>query len=388
MTFLQLDKTHKQIQKAVTDFVKGEFKKEVMEAMVEHNAFPEQIWKKASDIGLIGMHYPEVCSGQGLGIFENVLVIQNLARGDASVGTCLAMAGYGAELILHYGTAGQQQKWLPPVAEGQMLSCLAATEPGLGNDVDRSETAAVLENKEYVISGTKSFVINAGPLAGFYLVLCRTDSEEPSPEKAFSILLVEADRTGILVQPAGSKLGRRLMHMGQVRFDQVRVPQDNLVGQKGKGLAHLQTFFNESRVQAAAQAVGIAEGAFDRALAHVKQREQFKQKIVDFQITRHKLAEMATKIEAARLLTYQAAWQLEHVKNSGNRPAAMAKLFATRAAFEVCDEAIQMFGGYGYIQEYEVERFYRDAKMADIFEGAKGTQKDTIAAELIRGRGL
>lgn len=387
MTFLQLDKTHKQIQKAVSDFIRGEFKKEILEDIIEHYSFPKDIWKKACELGLIGMHYPEEYSGQGLGIFENILVAQSLCRGDSSVGGCIVMAGHGAELILRQGSPELKQTWLPKIAEGQMLSSTAFTEPGIGNDLDMSQTTAKKEKDQYIIHGTKTFAMNAGPLAGFYLVLCRTDQNAPS-DKAFSIILVEADRKGVTCQDVGGKLGRRLMDISQVQFDQVNVPVTNLIGAENKGLALLDDFFNETRVIAAAQALGMAQGAFDRALAHVKQREQFGQKIVDFQITRQKIAEMGTKIEAAKLMTYQAAWQLENEKRPGLKTGAMAKLFTTRAAFEVCDEAIQMFGGYGYMQEYEVERFYRDVKMLDLFDGAKVTQKDIIAADLIKGKGI
>ncbi len=388
MTFLQLDKTHKQIQKAVNDFIKGEFKKEILEDIVESYSFPENIWKKASEIGLIGMHYPEEYSGQGLGVFENVLVTQNLCRGDSSVGSCLSMVGYGAEMILRYGSDDQKAAWLPKIAEGEVLSSTAFTEPGLGNDINQSQTTAVKEGDNYIINGTKTFAMNAGPFAGFYIVLCRTDQNEASADKSLSTILVEADREGIRIKPVGAKLGRRLMHISQIEFNQVTVPAANLIGKENKGIAQVDEFMNEHRINIAAQALGIAQGAYDRALTHVKQREQFGQKIVDFQITRQKLAEMATKIEAAKLLTYQAAWQFENVKRAGKKASAMAKLYATQAAFEVCDEAIQMFGGYGYMQEYEVERFYRDAKMADVFDGTKRTQKTIISNELVKARSI
>lgn len=382
---LQLDKTQKQILKAVSDFVKGEFKKEVVDEIIENYAFPEEIWKKACELGLIGMHYPEEYSGQGLGILEQVLVTQFLCRGDSSVGSCLSMAGYGAELILRFGNDAQKEKWLPAVAEGEILSSAAFTEPGLGNDIDRCMTSGEKKDDGFVINGTKSFVLNAGPMTGVYIVLCKTDTDA-SPAKAFSTILVESDREGIELKDSGSRLGRRLMHIAQVEFKNVRVPLENLVGKENKGLLQVEAFMNEARIASAAQALGMAQGAYDRALAHVKQREQFGKKIIDFQITRQKLAEMATKIEAAKLLTYQAAWQFENDKKAGSRPAAMAKLFGARAAFEVCDEAIQMFGGYGYVQEYEVERFYRDVKMADIFDGVKQTQRTVISDELVKAR--
>jgi len=386
VTFLQLDKTQKQIQKAVNDFIKGEFKKEVLDHLVETHAYPEEIWRKAGEIGLIGLNFPEEYSGQEMTIFENVLVTESLCRGDSSVGTCLSMAGYGSEMILRYGSKAQKAAWLPKIAEGEILSSPALTEPGMGNDLERITTTAVKQGDQWVINGTKSFVMNGGPLSGFYLVFCRTDPDASSPSKAFSTILVEAGHEGITLSDSGSRLGRKLMSVSDVTFENVGVPLDNMIGKENKGLAQVNACLNENRILAAAQALGIALGAFDRALAHVKQREQFKRKLVDFQITRQKLAEMGTKIEAARLLTYQAAWQFENNKRSREQPGAMAKLFACRAAVEVTDEAIQLLGGYGYMQEYEVERYFRDAKVTDIFDGTSIVQKNIIASEIVKGK--
>jgi len=388
VTFFKLDKTHKQIIKAVNDFIKGEFKKEIIDEIVDHYQYPEKIWKKASELGLIGMHYPESLSGQDLGLFENVLVVQGLCRGDSSVGGCISMAGYGVELLLQNGSQTLQEKWVPQIAEGEVLSSLAFTEPDMGSDYALSKTSAQKEGDDYVISGTKSFAINAGSRAGFYVVLCRTGADDLDPSKALSLFLIEKDRPGVTVADAGARLGRRLMDIGRIELNQVRVPAANLVGKENNGLAALEDFLKLNRVNTAAQAVGIAQGAFDRALNHVKQREQFRKKLIEFPITRQKIAEMAMKIDAAELLTYQAAWLFDNEKKVPFRPSSTAKAVATRAAFEVCEEAIQLFGGYGYIQEYEVERFYRDAKMAELFEGGKAAQKEIVAAELIKGRGL
>jgi alkylation response protein AidB-like acyl-CoA dehydrogenase len=197
-----------------------------------------------------------------------------------------------------------------------------------------------------------------------------------------SLILVEAGTPGLSTQDVGDKMGIRMMATGEVIFKDVRVPLSNLIGEQNKGFYHVLNFFDESRIQIAAQALGTAQGAFDRALAYVKQREQFGKKIAQFQATQHKLADMATKIELARLMTYKAAWNYDQGRIDP-KLTSMAKMFAARTAVEVCDEAIQLLGGYGYMAEYEVERFYRDAKITEIYEGTKEIQKNTIASGLL-----
>jgi alkylation response protein AidB-like acyl-CoA dehydrogenase len=213
-------------------------------------------------------------------------------------------------------------------------------------------------------------------------VLCQTDPEAKPSYRGISLILVEADRKGVSWSSVGKKMGIRMMHTSEVTFQDVRVPLENLIGQENRGFYQLLEFFDESRILIAAQGLGTAQGAFDRALAYVKQREQFGQKISQFQVTQHKLADMATKIEMARLLVYKAAWNFDQGRMDP-KLTSMAKMVAGRTAVEVADEAIQLLGGYGYMLEYEVERFYRDAKICEIYEGTKEIQKNTIASYLI-----
>jgi acyl-CoA dehydrogenase len=378
----ELTGEQKEIQKAVRDFAKGEFKKEVIQGLIENHEYPAELWKKAAELGFIGVHFPEKYSGQDMGIMENVLVCEELCRGDSTVGMCLALADFASELLLRFGSEEQKEEWLPKVARGQVLSCGAFTEPDHGSDITSVETTAVKEGDEWVINGSKMFITNAGPRAGFYSVLCKTNSNANPSHRGLSIILVEADRSGVVATDVGPKMGITLSDTAEVAFNNVRVPLSNLVGEENRGFYHVLEFFGESRIEVAAQALGTAQGAFDRAVNYVRQRKQFGKKIIQFQATQHKLADMVTKIETARLLVYKAAWNFDEGRiNVGL--TSMAKMHAARTSVEVCDEAIQLHGGYGYMQEYEVERFYRDAKITEIYEGTREIQKNTIASHLV-----
>lgn len=378
----ELSKSQKEIQKAVRDFVKGEFKKDVIEKLVEDHAYPTAIWKKAAELGFIGIHFPEAYSGEGLGVMENILVAEELCRGDSSVGACLILADFASEIVLHFGSDEMKAKWLPKVAEGEVLSCGAFTEPDHGSDITRMDTTAFRDGDEWVINGSKIFITNGGEMAGFYSVLCQTDPDVAPSHRGMSLVLVEADREGVSTVDVGRKMGIQMMDTAEVIFKDVRVPAENLIGKEGRGFYQVLEFFDESRILIAAQGLGTAQGAFDRALKYVKSREQFGKKIAAFQVTQHKLADMATKIELARLMVYKAAWNFDQ-GHIDPKLTSMAKMVAARTAVEVADEAIQLLGGYGYMAEYEVERFYRDAKITELYEGTKEIQKNTIASSVM-----
>jgi alkylation response protein AidB-like acyl-CoA dehydrogenase len=377
----ELNKTQKDIQKAVREFTKGEFDKDLILELEKKHEFPRKTWQKAGEIGLLGVHFPEKYSGQGLGSLEDILVVEELCRGDSTMGSAIALSSFASELIMHFGSDEQREKFLPEVAEARMLSAGAFTEPDHGSDITAMNTTAVKDGNQWVLNGSKTFITNGG-LAGFYSVLCQTDPDAKPTYRGLSLILVEADRAGLSTMDVGQKMGIRMMATAEVTFKEVRVPLSNLIGQEGKGFYHVLHFFDESRIQIAAQALGTAQGAFDRALAYVKQREQFGKKIAQFQATQHKLADMATKIELARLMTYKAAWNFDQGRIDP-KLTSMAKMYAARTAVEVADEAIQLLGGYGYMTEYEVERFYRDAKITEIYEGTKEIQKNTIASSLL-----
>jgi len=375
----ELTKAQKDIQKAAFEFAKGEFDKELALELEKKHEFPTEIWQKACEEGFVGLHFPEEYGGSDYGCLENALVVEEFCRRDSGIGAAMMIADFATENVLNYGTDEQKAKYLTSVAEGKGISGGAITEPDHGSDITSMNTTAVRDGDEYVINGVKTFITNAG-IATYYVTICQTDPD--ARHKGQSMIVIEADRPGVEIASVGDKMGLRMIPTGEVSFKDVRVPVDNLLGKEGKGFYQILEFFDESRIEVAAQGVGNAQGAFDRALAYVKGREQFGQKIAKLQATQHKIADMATKIETARMLVYKAAWQVDQGKMDP-KVTAMAKYWAGRVAVEVCDEAIQLLGGYGYMTEFEVERFYRDSKIVEIYEGTKEIQKNTIASYAI-----
>lgn len=385
----KLDKSQKEIQKAAWEFARGEFDKELIIDLSKEEKIPDNIIKKSGDLGFIGIHYSEDVDGGGMGLFEHILVCETFCRKDSTLGSALMFSGYAAECLLRNGEKSLKEKFLPQIVDGQITSTGAFLEPKQGYDLTQISTTAELDGNDWVLNGKKTLVPSANT-AGIYVVLCQTEAQaekrtdantDPSHRK-MSLILVEAGNKGISVDNVSQKMGGRMMPFSDITFENVRVPRSNLIGTQGNGYALTQKFFMENRIQIAGQAIGTAQGAFDRALDYVKQREQFGKKLAQFQITRHKLAEMASKIEAARYITYHAAWCFDNKKIEPHQ-ASMAKMTAARAAMEVTNEAIQLLGGYGYMTEYEVEHFFRDAKQAEIFQGPPSIQKDIIADSII-----
>ena len=377
----ELTKSQKEIQKAAREFAKGEFDKDLALELDRKHEFPTKIWKKAAELGFIGVHYPEEYSGQDLGVLENIIIADEFCAQDSTIGSAVVLSNFASGCVLRFGSDELKQKFLPAVAEGKMLSSGAFTEPDHGSDITSLDTTAVREGDHWVINGTKTFITNGG-MAGFYCTMCQTDSEAQPSYRGISLILVEAEREGLTATDIGDKMGIHMMSTAEVNYKDVRVPASNIIGEEGRGFYQVLEFFDESRILVAAQALGTAQGAYNRALAYVKEREQFGRKIAQFQVTQHKLADMATKIELARLITYKAAWNFDQGRIDP-KLTSMAKMYAARTAVEVADEAIQLLGGYGYMTEYEVERFYRDAKITEIYEGTKEVQKNTIASAVL-----
>jgi alkylation response protein AidB-like acyl-CoA dehydrogenase len=378
----ELTREQKDIQQAAREFAEGEFDKDLAIKHEREHSFPRSVWKKACQLGFLGIHFPEELGGQGLGVLENALVIEEFCRRDSGIGVALSLADFASDIVLRHGTQEQKAAILPAIAAGKMISAGCFTEPNHGSDITAMDTSAVKDGDAWVVNGTKTFITNGG-IADIYIVLCQTDPAAQPPHRGQSLLLVPRGAPGLDAAEVGEKMGIRMTSTAEVSFSGVRVPLENLVGEEGKGFYHVLEFFSESRIEVAASAVGIAQGAFDRALEYAKQRKQFGQRLADFQVTQHKLADMATQIEAARLLTHKAAWLVDQGKPDP-KATSMAKLHAGRTAVYVADEAVQILGGYGYILEYEVERFFRDAKITEIYEGTKEIQKNVIAGVLIK----
>jgi len=375
-----LTKEHQDIQKAAREFAIGEFKDVAREYDLQE-IFPEKILDKARKLDLVGLFIPEAYGGPGLGYLEHALVLEEFWKIDPGIGQQLCSVSFGAEELILYGTEEQKKQYLSPIFTGKGIMGFAITEPDAGSDTAAVTTTAVKDGDDYIINGSKVMIGN-GTVGTFLLVFCLTNPEEKSKTARHSIIIVETDREGYKADKMEGKMGLRCSDTAAVYFNNVRVPQKNLVGTEGNGFIQLMNFFDRSRAYVAAHGLGLAQGALDQALRHVKGRKQFGRPLAAFQATQFKIAEMATKIETARNMVYKAAWLLDNGM-SDTKLTAMAKLYACHVAVEVVDEAMQLHGGYGYFDDYDIERFYRAAKVLEIYEGTKEVEKIIIAREII-----
>jgi len=300
------------------------------------------------------------------------------------LGQVLSSLTFGAEELQLFGSEEQKKKYLPPLVKGDWMMGFAITEPEAGSDTASATTSADRMGDEYVINGNKVMITN-GTLANYLLVYCLTHPHIASKSKRHSILLVETDREGYKADTIHGKMGIRASDTANVYFNNVRVPKENLVGTEGDGFLQLMKFFDHSRSYVAAHGVGLAQGAMEQAIDYSKKRKQFGQTIASFQVTQFKIAEMATLIETARSLAYKACWNLDR-GNADTQISAMAKWWACNVAVRVVDEALQLHGGYGYIGDYPIERFYRAAKILEIYEGTKEVDKMTIGRRILGAR--
>lgn len=370
----------KQIVEAARKFARNEFPRIARECDREEK-FPREVWQKAGELGFMGIFTSPEYGGLGLGCLEHAMVMEEFWRVDPGVGNIL-LAVFGAEILGNFGTPEQKGKYLTPVAEGKAIIGCAITEPNAGSDIFGVRTRAVKIANNYVINGSKQFITN-GSIADFLLVFCLTNPDAKKPMQRFSFLLVERGRKGFTANKLKGKMGIRASDTAELAFDDVEVPEENLIGAtEGEGFAQVMHLFNINRMVAAAQGVGVAQGALDKAVAYIRERTQFGAPLASFQGLQFKIAEMAARVESARLLYHKAAWLMDN-GHVDRKLVSIAKLVAGETAVRVTDEALQLHGGYGYMDEYDVERFYRDAKIVEIYEGTKEIEKITIAREIL-----
>ncbi|MFE4705001.1 acyl-CoA dehydrogenase [Peribacillus simplex] len=371
----KLTEEHEMIRKMVRDFAQNEVAPTAAERD-EEERFDREIFDKMAELGLTGIPWPEEYGGIGSDYLAYCIAIEELSRVCASTGVTLSahtsLAGWP---IYKFGSEEQKQKYLRPMAQGEKIGAYGLTEPSSGSDAGGMRTTAKLVGDEYVISGSKIFITNGG-IADTYVVFALTDPE--SKQKGTSAFIIEKDFPGFSVGKKEKKLGIRSSPTTEIIFDECRVPKENLLGKEGEGFKIAMMTLDGGRNGIAAQAVGIAQGALDAAVDYAKERVQFGKPISAQQGIGFKLADMATGVEASRLLTYQAAW-LESVGLPYGKESAMSKLFAGDTAMKVTTEAVQVFGGYGYTKDYPVERYMRDAKITQIYEGTQEIQKLVIS---------
>jgi alkylation response protein AidB-like acyl-CoA dehydrogenase len=381
----ELSDEQKQIRDEVRRFAENEIAPIAGEYDREEK-YPHDLIETAGEMGMLGASIPVEYGGAGYSTLETAIIIEELFAVDPGVGLCVASTGFGGEAIVASGTEEQKEEYLPPVANGDAIMGAAISEPDTGSDVASISTRAEKDGDEWVINGNKMWITN-GSIGDFFVVLCQTDPDAEGHYNGFSQIIVESDRDGFTAEKITGKLGIRASDTAELILDDVRVPEENLLGTQGAGFLQQMQFFDATRTGVAAQGVGIAKGALERALDYAKEREQFDRPIGDFQAIQHKLADMKTTTEAARQLTYKSAWSVDNKNEQLTTLASMAKEYASRIAVEVADEAVQIHGGAGYVDDFDVERFYRDAKITQIYEGTSEIQKNVIAREML-GKGF
>jgi butyryl-CoA dehydrogenase len=375
----ELSQDHKVLQSTVRDFVEKEVKPLAIQIDEQH-AIPAELVQKIAALGLLGSYLPEAYGGAGLDILSYAIVVEEVSKACASTGILIsAHTSLACDPILQFGTEEQKQKHLPALASGEKIGCILLTEPEAGSDPAALSTTCVKDGDEFILNGTKIFVTNGGYL-GTGIVFATMDKS--LKHKGISAFIVDLQSEGVEVLRHESKLGIRGSYTTAFALNNLRLPASALLGSEGQGFKIAMETLNGGRIGVAAQALGIAEGAFERARAYSKERIQFGRPISELQAIQFKLADMHMHIEASRLLVYQAAWLKEN-KRPYATESALCKLYASETATFVAKEAVQIHGGYGYVTEYEVERMYRDAKITEIYEGTSEIQRLVISRAIL-----
>jgi alkylation response protein AidB-like acyl-CoA dehydrogenase len=375
-----LNEEQQQVKWSVREFAEAEIAPHVME-WDESQHFPVELWPKIAELGLTGVIFPEEYGGAGMGYVEYATIIEELSRVDGSVGISVAAHNsLCSNHIFMYGSEEQKQKYLVPLAQGKHLGAWGLTEPGAGSDASGTRTTAVRENGGWVVNGAKNFITHA--IHGDTCVaMAVTDRSQRS--KGISAFIFEKGMAGFAPSKKENKLGLRASETASVVFEDCHIGQENLLGEEGKGFINAMQILDGGRISIAALAVGIAQGAYESAVRYSKEREQFGKPISEFQAIQFKLADMAVQIEAARLLMYRAAYLKDNGKKT-TKESSMAKLYASEMSVRVCEEAIQIHGGYGYTKDYPPEKYWRDSKLCTIGEGTSEIQRIIIARELLK----
>ena len=385
-----LDKKHEMARTLFRDFAENEVKPLAQE-VDETEVFPQGTVDKMAKFGFMGIPVPKEYGGQGCDPLTYVMCVEELSKVCGTTGVIVsAHTSLCCDPILTYGTEEQKQKYLPPLCNGEKLGAFALTEPGAGTDAQGAQTKAVLDGDEWVLNGSKCFITN-GKVADVYIVIAITSVTEDKrgrKKKNFSAFIVEKGTPGFSFGTKEKKMGIRGSSTYELIFEDCRIPKENILGPQGKGFPIAMHTLDGGRIGIAAQALGIAEGALETTVAYVKERKQFGRSIAAQQNTQFQLADMATKVEAAKSLVYKAALKKQEfadgAKVSYSVEAAMAKLYAAEVAMEVTTKAVQLHGGYGYIREYDVERMMRDAKITEIYEGTSEVQRMVISGNLLK----
>src|SRR5438477_1400822 len=369
-----------QLRRSVREFAEGEIAPHVME-WDEASRFPSEIMPKLGEMGLLGVIFPEEYGGAGLGYIEYVIAIEELSRVDGSVGIIVAAHNsLCSNHIYKFGSDEQKKKYLAPLVQGKKIGAWSLTEPEAGSDAAGTRTTAVRDGKNWVLNGSKTFCTN-GHYADIAVVMAVTDRSKNS--HGISAFIVEEGTPGFKPGKKENKLGLRASDTSELIFSDCRIPAENLLGAEGDGFIGSLKILDGGRISIAALGLGMAQGALEAATKYAKQRKQFGQTISEFQAIQFKLAEMATEVEAARLLVYQAAWLADRKNVRFTKESSMAKLFASEVAVRVANECVQIHGGYGFIKDYPAEKFYRDVKLCTIGEGTSEIQRLVIARQLL-----
>lgn len=384
-----LSKQHEMVRQLFKDFAENEVKPTAQETD-ETEQFPIENVKKMEKLGFMGIPIPKEYGGQGADILSYIMCVEELSKVCGTTGVVVsAHTSLCADPILTYGTEEQKQKYLVPLAKGEKLGAFGLTEPGAGTDAQGVQTKAVLDGDEWVLNGSKCFITN-GKYADFYIIIAYThivEDRRGRKVKKFSAFIVEKDTPGFTFGTKEKKMGIRGSATYELIFQDCRIPKENILGPQGKGFPIAMHTLDGGRIGIAAQALGLAEGALERTIEYTKERKQFGRSISAQQNTQFQLANMATKVEAAKMLVYKAALKKQEFadgkKVSYSVEAAMAKLAAAEVAMDVTTKAVQLFGGYGYIREYDVERMMRDAKITEIYEGTSEVQRMVISGALL-----